>query len=275
MKLGTVRTEDGTQAVRLDGERLVGLGFRDVGAVFEAGGPDLVATADNGFSVSPADADLAPPVPSPEKIVCVGLNYRAHAEEAGLGIPEYPTLFAKYARALVGPADPIVLPADASLPDWEAELGIVIGREVRRADREQARASIGGYTVVNDVSMRDWQRRSSEWLQGKTFEATTPVGPFVVTLDEIDDPDDLSLTCEIDGEIVQDARTGDMIFGPAEIVSYVSQIITLVPGDLIATGTPSGIGSARKPPRSLTPGQTVKTSLAGVGELVNTCVSEV
>jgi acylpyruvate hydrolase len=213
-------------------------------------------------------------VPAPEKIICVGLNDGSHAEETGLGVPEYPTLFAKYARALIGPRDDILLPRNSSRVDWEAELAVVIGRVSRHLEEAEAGEAIAGYTVANDVSMRDWQVRTRQWLQGKTFETSTPVGPALVTLDELDDPDAVRVTCEVNGELMQETSTTDLVFSPAALVAYVSSIITLVPGDLILTGTPSGIGARMEPPRFLAPGDVVRTAIAGVGEIVNSCVAE-
>jgi acylpyruvate hydrolase len=190
----------------------------------------------------------------------------------GRPLPEYPTLFAKYGRALIGAYDDIALPAVSEAMDWEAELGVVIGTSVRHADRDAARAAIAGYTVVNDVTARDWQYRTAQWLQGKTFEATTPVGPWLVT------PDGFAggtLRCRVDNELVQEADTGDLVFDPVDLVAYVSSIITLVPGDLIATGTPGGVGHARAPARYLGDGAVVVTQIDGIGECRNVCRREV
>src|SRR5690606_35490011 len=211
-----------------------------------------------------AEADHAPLVPAPEKVVCVGTNYRDHCEEVGLPVPEHPPLFAKYHRALVGPFDDIELPAASDAVDWEAELGVVIGSPVRRAGEDEALAAIAGYTIVNDVSMRDWQMRTSQFLQGKTFERSTPVGPFLVTPDEVDHARSLRIRCQVDGEVMQDSDTTRLVFSPAAIVRYVSTIITLVPGDLIATGTPAGVGMAPRPPRYLADGQVLTTTIDGL-----------
>lgn len=274
MRLLSAHVDGATRAARVEGEELVLLDHADVGALLASGPTWPVDAAAAGTRVPAAGVRLAPLVPAPEKIICVGLNYHGHAAETGLGAPEYPTLFAKYTRALLGPEDDVVLPANSSKVDWEAELAIVIGHEARHVGLEDAEAAIGGYTVVNDISMRDWQVRTRQWLQGKTFEASTPVGPALVTPDEVGDVGDLRVTCEVDGEIVQDSNTSDFIFTPAELVSYVSGIVTLVPGDLIITGTPGGIGAARKPPRFLAPGQVVRTTVARVGVLENTCVAD-
>ncbi len=275
MRLVTMRTGNGTRAGRLDGDTVTELPFDDVKAVL-ASGPDWAATAARatGATRALAGADLAPVVPRPEKIICIGQNYLKHIQEMGAEQPKYPTLFAKYTRTLIGPRDDIVLPAASDNVDWEVELAIVIGRETRHVSEGEALGAVAGWTVFNDVSVRDWQRRTGQFLQGKTFERTTPVGPALVTLDEAGDGSDLTLRCEVDGQVMQDSRTSDLLFKPAELIAYISTIITLDPGDIIATGTPSGVGAGRKPPVFLKPGQTVRAVVEGVGELVNTCVKE-
>jgi acylpyruvate hydrolase len=269
VKLATIRTASGTAAVRVDEDAAVELGAVDLGAFLAR--PDWRDTAQtaDGPRHEPAGLDYAPLVPNPEKIFCVGLNYRTHILEMGRELPQYPALFAKFARALVGAYDPVVLPAGSEQVDWEAELGVVVGAEVRHADREEAAAAIAGYTVVNDVTARDFQYRSVEWLQGKTFERSTPVGPWLVT-----DAEPGEISCEVDGDTVQRADTADLVFDAAALVSYISQIITLVPGDIIATGTPGGVGHARKPARYLAEGSKLVTRIEGVGELSNTLVKE-
>lgn len=271
MRLLTVRTAHGTRAARQEGDELVLLDTPNVRTLLQDADWRQAAGRD-GERVLVEGAALDTVVPMPEKIICAGLNYHSHAAETGLEVPEHPAIFAKFGRSLIGPADDIVLPRNSVKVDWEAELAVVIGREVRHAGTVEAADAIAGYTVSNDVSMRDWQARTSEWLQGKTFEASTPVGPALVTLDEL--PDDLRLTCEVDGEQMQEASTSDLIFSPAEIVAYVSQVITLVPGDVVLTGTPGGIGARRRPPTFLQPGQILTTRIEGVGELVNRCVAD-
>jgi acylpyruvate hydrolase len=277
MRLVTLRTAEGTRAGRVDGDDVVELGYPDVAAALAAD-PDLSGLAAGGARagrVPLAEADLAPLVPHPAKVFCLGLNYASHIEELGHDRPEHPTLFGKFPRALIGAHDDIVLPAVSDMVDWEVELCLVIGRPVRHAGPGQAAAAIAGYTVANDVSMRDWQRRTSQYLQGKTFEGSTPVGPALVTLDELAGGGaDLELRCEVDGQVMQRGRTSDLLFGPVDVVAYISQIVTLEPGDLILTGTPGGVGTGRTPPVYLRPGQVVRTVIEGVGELVNTCVAE-
>ncbi|HUR72713.1 MAG TPA: fumarylacetoacetate hydrolase family protein [Sporichthya sp.] len=269
MKLATIRVAGGTRAVRVDGGVAVETGDADVVALLRRPDWRALAAAADGPEHPVDGLDYAPVVPMPEKVVCVGLNYRTHIQEMGRELPEYPTLFAKYARALVGAFDPVVLPAGSTEVDWEAELGVIVGAEVRHADLEAARAAIAGYTVVNDVTARDFQFRTVEWLQGKTFERSTPVGPWLVT-DVV--PGEIS--CSVDGDVVQKSDTADLHFDPAALVAYISQIVTLVPGDLIATGTPGGVGHARKPPRYLADGSELTTRVEGVGECRNTCVAE-
>jgi acylpyruvate hydrolase len=272
MRLATIRTEYGTSAARLDGDVLVPLAAADVGELLAAGG-EAPPRAGAG-PVPVAEADFAPVVPQPAKVLCVGLNYRSHILETGRELPEYPTLFGKFADSLMGARDDLMLPAVSDRVDWEAELGVVIGQPLHRATAAQAAAAIAGYTVVNDVSMRDWQRRTLQWLQGKAFEGCTPAGPYLVTRDELGNADDLELRCEVDGTVMQRARTSDLLFGPAEIAAYASQVITLRPGDLLVTGTPDGVGDARTPPVYLQPGNVLRTWIEGLGECVNRCVAE-
>jgi acylpyruvate hydrolase len=272
MRLATIRTEGGTTAAQLDGDVLVPLDAADVGEVLAAGG--LGRPRAGAAPVPAAEADFAPVVPRPGKIICVGLNYRAHILETGRDLPQYPTLFAKFADTLTGARDDLVLPSVSEKVDWEVELGVIIGRPVYRATAAEAEAAIAGYTVVNDVSMRDWQRRTLQWLQGKMFERSTPAGPYLVTSDEVGSAPDLEVRCEVDGVVMQQSRTSDLLFGAAEIVAYASQAITLRPGDLIATGTPGGVGNARTPPVYLQPGNVLRTWIEGLGECVNHCVAE-
>jgi acylpyruvate hydrolase len=274
MRFATIRIGAGTTAARLDGDALVPLDATDVGGLLASGNPGAVQDRAGAPRVPVAGADFAPVVTSPSKIICVGLNYRTHIQETGRELPEYPTLFAKFAETLMGPNDDLVLPAVSEKVDWEAELGVIIGKAVYRAGRDEAAASIAGYTVCNDVSMRDFQRRTLQWLAGKMFQRSTPAGPWLVTPDEADRADDLEIGCEVDGAMMQRARTSDLLFKPADIVAYASQAITLRPGDLLLTGTTGGVGDARKPPVYLKPGQVLRTYIEGIGECVNNCVPE-
>jgi acylpyruvate hydrolase len=276
VKLATLRRDGDTVAIRLDDDGAVEIaGFADVGALLADPDWRAIASAAAGRFLPvgdiPDDA-WAPVVPAPRKIVCVGVNYREHIREMGREEPDYPTLFTKYPESLVGAGDAIVLPPHASaMVDWEAELAVVIGARVRRADEATAAAAIAGYTVLNDVSMRDWQNRTLQWLQGKSFENSTPVGPVLATVDEV--PPSARITTSVDDELLQDGRIDDLVFGPAAIVAYISQIFPLDPGDIIATGTPGGVGHARTPPRYLAPGQVVVTTIEGIGSLRNTVVA--
>jgi len=273
VRLATIRTPAGTRAALVDGDLATEFDAPDVGALLAAseGAPTLPLT-DVEHAVD--TLDYAPLVPAPRKIFCLGLNYRAHILEMGHDFPSHPTVFAKFPISLVGARDDVWLPRESDAVDWEAELGVVIGRTVRRASADEARDAIAGYTVVNDVSMRDWQYRTQQWLQGKTWERSTPVGPWLVTPDEVDHAADLRVTCAVDGEVVQDGRTSDLLFDPVETVQYLSTLCTLEPGDLISTGTPAGVGHGRRPPVYLRPGQVMSTVIEGIGELVNRCVAD-
>jgi len=272
VRLATLRLPGRTAAARIDGETATELDYDDVGALLRTENWSAVAATTEG-TVHPMDtAQLAPVIPRPGKVFCVGLNYRHHILEMGRELPEHPTLFAKYPEALIGAHDDIALPPESDAVDWEGELAVVVGQRVRRADVDTARAAIAGYTILNDVTTRDWQYRTLQWLQGKTFEATTPFGPALVTGDEF--PTGAALSTQLDGETVQQADTDDLVFPPAQLVAYISTICTLAPGDVIATGTPGGVGHARTPPRYLQPGQTLTTSIDGLGQLSNTAVAE-
>jgi acylpyruvate hydrolase len=276
VRLATVRTAKGSRTARQEGDDLVLLdGFADVGELLTRDDWADVAAGAGGERVAFADVDLAPVVPRPAKIICLGMNYRSHIEEMGREAPSHPTLFGKYARSLIGARDDIVLPPESEQVDWEVELAFVIGRTVRRASGQEARAAIAGFTVLNDVSMRDWQFRTMQFLQGKTWDRSTPVGPVLVTPDELSGgtAPDLALTCEVDGQVMQEGRTSDLLFGPEELVEYISTIVTLEPGDLVATGTPGGVGFGRSPQVFLKPGHLVRTAIEGIGELVNRCTS--
>jgi acylpyruvate hydrolase len=275
VRLATLRTAEGTRAARQDEDELVLLeDVPDVGELLAQEDWRGVAAGADGQRVVLADADLAPVVPRPPKIVCLGMNYRSHIEEMSREARSHPTLFGKYARSLIGARDDIELPPESVQVDWEVELAFVIGRTVRRASGAAASDAIAGFTVLNDVSMRDWQFRTMQFLQGKTWDRSTPVGPVLVTPDELPGgtAPDLALRCEVDSEVMQEGRTSDLLFGPEELVGYISTIVTLEPGDLVATGTPGGVGFGRSPQVFLKPDQIVRTTIEGIGELVNRCV---
>jgi acylpyruvate hydrolase len=215
-----------------------------------------------------ADATrLLPPVPTPPKILCVGRNYAEHAREGGSEPPDVPIFFGRFRHTLLGPGEPFVLPRVSSQVDFEGELAVVVGRGGRDIPEDRALESVAGYTIFNDISVRDYQRRTSQWMIGKNFDRSGPLGPALVTRDEVPDPQDLLLTVDVSGERMQEASTGTMIFSVAFLVAYISQILTLEPGDLIATGTPSGVGFARTPPRWLRDGDVVRVSITHLGVL--------
>ncbi len=275
MRLCTLRIEGGaTCAARLEGDRCVELAFADVSELLRSptGIAAATTTADEVGERGLSTASLAAPSPRPGKVICLGLNYQHHILEMGRDLPAFPTLFAKFTEALIGPNDQIVLPEGAKV-DWEVELVVIVGRSIRNASPEQALAGVAGYTVGNDVSVRDWQWRTSQWLQGKTFESTTPTGPVLVTPDEVD-LGEAVVRCTVNGELMQEAPVSDMVFGVADTLAYISRILTLNPGDLVFTGTPGGVGSARDPQVFLHPGDEVVTAITGLGEMRNQCAPE-
>lgn len=276
MRLATVRVDGVTTAVRVDGDVLVDLGASDVGAFLaQPGWRERAATA-TGATSAVAAADFAPLVPNPSKIICVGLNYRTHIQEMGRELPEYPTLFAKFADCLTGSGDDIVRPREVEALDWEAELAVVIGAPVRRATGADAEAAIAGFSVLNDITARDWQFRTKEWLQGKAWDAATPLGPYLVTPDELQGGvrPALDVRLTVDGETMQSDTTADLLFDPVALVEYISTIVRLNPGDVIATGTPGGVGHASTPSRYLVGGETVTVEIEGLGRLENRIVKD-
>ncbi|WP_055714632.1 fumarylacetoacetate hydrolase family protein [Streptomyces torulosus] len=266
MRLSTVLHAAGTSAAVLDGTTWRALPAADLSALLAAVPLQRVA----GLA-GDALADAVPvlPLPAPGKVICCGLNYADHIRETGRELPTYPTLFPKYADTLTGPEADLVLPAGLQV-DWEAELAVVVGTPLRRADRVTALAGIAGYTVANDISVRDWQYRTLEWFQGKAWDATTPLGPVVVTPDELDPAAGLQVICRVNGEQTQRDTTKTLVFDAADLLAYISTFTVLRPGDLVLTGTPGGVGVAREPKRFLADGDVVETEISGIGTLRNT-----
>jgi acylpyruvate hydrolase len=233
-----------------------------------------VAAASPEEGLDAAAVSWLAPVPRPGKIIAIGQNYAAHAAEGNAPPPQYPIVFAKYANTVIGHKAPIVLPRISSQVDYEGELGVVIGRRAKAVSEEAALSYVAGYLCFHDVSARDYQMLTSQWTLGKTFDTFAPMGPALVTADEVPDPQALRVRTVVSGEVLQDGHTGDMIFSVAFLVAYLSAVMTLEPGDVIATGTPPGVGMARKPPRWLRPGDVVRIEIDGVGVLENPVVAE-
>jgi acylpyruvate hydrolase len=237
-------------------------------------GDDLLTYLNDGTveerGARPRDGmKLLAPIPRPGKIIGVGLNYRDHARESGQAVPQEPALFAKFANSVIGPQDPIQIPPGVREVDYEAELGVVIGRKARRVTADAALDHLAGYVCVNDVSSRAYQFSTGQWLRGKAIDTFLPIGPELVTADEVGDPQILSIRCIVSGEVLQDSNTREMIFSVAELVSFLSQTICLEPGDLISSGTPHGVGFVRMPPRFLRSGDEVTVEIERVGSLTN------
>ncbi|MCG2621406.1 fumarylacetoacetate hydrolase family protein [Arthrobacter sp. I2-34] len=267
MKLATLRTTGGTAAARLDGDVYTEIaGYPDLGALLAEENWQEIARGAAGPEHPAAEAELATVVPNPSKVLCVGLNYKSHIQEMGRELPTHPTVFAKFADTLTGPADPVEAVAEDPELDWEGELAIVIGRTAYRVGEAEAGDYIAGYTAANDISMRGWQFRSIEWLQGKIWARSTPVGPVMVTSDEFD-PAASTLRTTVNGAVMQEHPISDLLFKPNQLVAYLSTILPLRPGDLILTGTPGGVGRARTPELYLKAGDRVEVSVDGIGVL--------
>ncbi|MGD2029118.1 MAG: fumarylacetoacetate hydrolase family protein [Desulfobacterales bacterium] len=217
---------------------------------------------------------IASPIHRPSKIICLGKNYAEHAKEGGFENPEKPLIFCKTPNALSGPYDPIILPKSSGRVDWEVELAVIIGKQGKRIKKEDAFDYVAGFTVMNDVSGREAQFSDSQWFRGKSFDSFAPAGPFIVTPDEIGDVNNLRLTAVVDGEIMQDGNTRDMIFNIPEIIEDISEDITLIPGDIISTGTPAGVGIFRDPPVVLKPGNVVECHIEKIGAIINKVIAE-
>jgi acylpyruvate hydrolase len=267
-----VRAEvSGSPRVLLEGDgsyslaRAGGREFEDVPALLASG-----ARIETGDAVAPGA--LLPVVGRPGKIICIGRNYGAHAAERGAAVPDHPMLFPKWHTTLTGPHDDIPLPPESSEPDWEAELAFVFGRRARRVRAEDAADYVFGFTAANDVTMRDFQRHTQQFTAGKAWDRSTPLGPALVTVDELGGgaSPDLAIHGRLNGELMQDGRTSDLIFSVPDLVAYITLSMTMEPGDVVLTGTPSGVGSALDPPRFLRDGDVFEVEIEGIGSLRNT-----
>ncbi len=252
-----------------------------VRALIEAGPTKLQAALENARRLlggheqellQLADLEVGPPIPDPDKIICIGLNYADHAAESQQALPEYPVLFAKYRNSLVGPRDHIILPRANTQIDYEGELAVVIGRTCKEVTAEDALNYVAGYTIMNDVSARDLQFLTSQWLAGKAIDTFAPLGPGIVPASEIPNPQELKIQTRVNGQVLQDATTADMVFSVARLIEFISTVMTLVPGDIISTGTPPGVGFARKPPIFLQAGDSVEIEIERIGLITNEVV---
>ncbi|HEX9792643.1 MAG TPA: fumarylacetoacetate hydrolase family protein [Planctomycetota bacterium] len=249
------------------------LGARELLEQLSADRERLAALRKSGVVLDPEEARLLAPVPRPGKLICIGLNYRDHAEESGMPIPERPLVFSKWPSCLIGPDDAIELPHNSDQVDYEAELAFVIGKRARFVPKEAAYRYVLGYACFHDVSARDFQFADVQWQRGKSCETFAPMGPFVATTDEIPDPQNLAIKLRLQGETLQDSHTSQLIFSIPELVQAMSEHYTLEPGDVIATGTPPGVGFARKPPVFLQAGQQVEVEIQGLGVLANPVIA--
>jgi 2-keto-4-pentenoate hydratase/2-oxohepta-3-ene-1,7-dioic acid hydratase in catechol pathway len=276
MKLVTFTTRDSTRAGVLT----------ESGDIADIGAPMLQLLANGtlhervkaalagGAVISSSEAGIDAPVPRPGKVLAIGLNYRDHAEESGQAIPQRPIVFTKAPTCIVGPGHPIHIPRVSRAVDWEAELCFVIGRTARYVRASEAEQYIAGYTIGNDVSVRDWQFHSPTWVMGKSFDTHGPIGPWMVTHDEVGEPGNLAIRLTVNGEEKQRSNTSELIFGVGEILEYLSSGMTLEPGDIVFTGTPAGVGASRKPPEWLKAGDVVRIEVDKLGVLENTVAEE-
>ncbi|MDV6271007.1 fumarylacetoacetate hydrolase family protein [Rhodococcus globerulus] len=278
MRLATIRLknsglESATAAARIDADDSATAieGFADLSELLQNPEWEELARTANGALLRPEGDDFAPVVPNPGKIVCVGLNYANHIREMGRELPAFPTLFSKFREALTGPYDDVFVPEYASAQlDWEGELAFVIGKKAYQVSEADAENYIAGYSVMNDYTMRDYQYRTLQWDQGKTFEKTSGFGPYLTTTDSYSFGS--ALETRLDGELMQTTTTDDLVFTPTKLVEYISHIVTLQPGDVVITGTPGGVGHARKPGVYIQDGQTVEVSIGGLGVVRNKTV---
>jgi 2-keto-4-pentenoate hydratase/2-oxohepta-3-ene-1,7-dioic acid hydratase in catechol pathway len=283
LQLVTIEKSGYSEPGVLSGGEVIGIkgaGFHDVLSVV-TGGADAMDRVTR-WLYSPPSSERLPlsavtllaPIQRPHKIICIGLNYRDHAAESNLPVPETPTVFAKFSTSVIGPGAPIVLPKASAKPDYEAEFAVVIGKGGRHIPADEWEKHVFGYTIVNDVSARDFQMATTQWMIGKTFDTFCPMGPAIVTADEIEDPHALAISLTIGGETLQSSNTSNLIFRIPQLIAYLSSVFTLEPGDIISTGTPAGVGFARTPPRYLKAGDEVRVQVQGIGELVNPVVME-
>ena len=277
MRLVSYRSDRGVRAGVLEGDRVIdagdalGDGPSSVRALLETDALGDLEAADGGDGVALAGIELLAPVPDPEKIVCIGLNYRDHAAEGRLEPPKVPTFFAKYANALSGDGATVALPASSRKVDYEAEVAFIVGRTARDVDASTALDHVAGYTLLNDLSARDLQFQTPQWMPGKVFDGSAPCGPALVTADEVATaPNGIGIALDLNGERMQEATTADLIFPVAELLAHLSTLMTLVPGDIVSTGTPAGVGGAREPRVWLRPGDEVVISSPELGELRTT-----
>lgn len=288
IQLCTIRTNRGLRLTAQTEHGVVDLADASKGRTpstmkaFLEAGPDawavarevLADSATAGMARALDREAFAPVVPDPRKIICVGLNYRDHALEVGKEPPAYPTLFTRFATSLAGPYDDIAKPTLTTKWDYEAELAIVIGKRARMLEETEALDCVAGYTVANDLSARDFQNHTSQWTPGKNFDASCPLGPVLVTSDELEDPHALPIVLTVNGEVLQQSSTAELIFTIPQLLVYITSFMTLEPGDVILTGTPAGVGFVRKPPRLLGPGDKVAVTIGGIGRIENTIVAE-
>lgn len=275
MKLATIRIHgSSTAAVVLPGGDYLLLDAPDLSTLLQREGWQEDAARQAALAgsesrvVAASEAELLNPIPSPAKVICCGLNYSEHIQEMGRELPQFPTLFAKFADTLTDPSSDLEITASDSV-DWEAELAVVVGSRLSGADEAEAAAGIAGYTAANDISMRNWQNRTLQWFQGKAFDRSTPLGPVLVTADELDPEAGVDVSCYLNGERMQHGSTATLVFSAAALLSYISTFTVLRPGDVVLTGTPGGVGMGMKPPRYLADGDILTTEVAGIGRLEN------
>jgi len=269
MRYVTFEKADGTREVGvLDGDTVRGTGVSDMVTAIGS------RPAASGAAMPLESVKLLAPIPRPGKLICIGLNYRDHAEETNMAIPTVPTVFAKFTSSVIGNGEAIVLPKNSEKPDYEAEFAFVIGKKARHVKAADWKEYVFGYTIVNDVSARDVQMATTQWILGKSFDTFCPMGPAIVTADEIADPHALAISCVINDKTLQDSNTRELIFKLPELIEHLTSVMTLEPGDVVSTGTPAGVGVARKPQRFLRAGDDCVIRIEGLGELRNPVVAE-